>query len=185
MKLLLLFVLAFFISCGNPCKKVTCENGGICIDRNCVCKPGFDDIDCSFKIIPKLIRVTKIDVLKFPLKDSNGFVWDAGNTADIFPAIRSFSGGPFIWNDPLIHLTNADNTTEYSFDIIPSLEFTDLIYVNTIEIDLYDNDGANNTLMGNSTQDIYSSGAHEFPESLVTVHNSTGYQFRVHFEYEW
>ena len=128
---------------------------------------------------------TQTVVLKFPLKDSNGFVWDAGNTADIFPAIRSFSGGPFIWNDPLIHLTNADNTTEYSFDIIPSLEFTDLIHVNTIEIDLYDNDGANNTLMGNSTQDIYSSGAHEFPESLVTVYNSIGYQFRVHFEYEW
>ena len=40
----LLFVLS---ACKNPCKDITCENGGTCNDGTCVCLDGFKGANCE------------------------------------------------------------------------------------------------------------------------------------------
>lgn len=36
-----------YSSCGDPCKKTTCLNGGECVDGACDCAPGYSGADCS------------------------------------------------------------------------------------------------------------------------------------------
>ena len=38
---------AFFTSCSDPCKDVTCLNGGECVEGDCVCAEGYEGTDCG------------------------------------------------------------------------------------------------------------------------------------------
>ena len=44
---LLALPLLFLSSCLDPCKDVSCQNGGECNDGNCDCPAGFEGSDCS------------------------------------------------------------------------------------------------------------------------------------------
>lgn len=42
-----LFLIFFHISCSNPCRKVECQNGGVCVDGTCDCPAGYTGENCQ------------------------------------------------------------------------------------------------------------------------------------------
>lgn len=45
----------FMISCTDPCKDVTCSNGGVCDEGDCVCATGYEGTDCATEMRTKFV----------------------------------------------------------------------------------------------------------------------------------
>lgn len=120
----------------DPCKNITCLNGGHCANAQCVCPQGYTGADCSQQITPSKIRVTKIEVTRFPAKD-NGADWDdfleGQSDPDIYPAL--FEANTVIWNSSN-YITDASQTT-YAFTPNQTIELNP---TTQYSIQLYDHD---------------------------------------------
>lgn len=46
-------VAALFSSCADPCKDVTCLNGGECVEGDCACATGYEGTDCGTRATHK------------------------------------------------------------------------------------------------------------------------------------
>lgn len=85
------------------------------------CSPGFSGFDCTSKITPSKILITKVDILSFPAYDyQNGIEWDPTETGanfkpDIYFAISNGSGILYTSNN---FVENADFNMTYSFPIV-------------------------------------------------------------------
>jgi len=65
-------------SCVNdPCRNIVCYNGGYCYNGTCVCPVGYTGPTCQQQVTPKYIKVNKIIIEQFPIKDTLGNDWDA------------------------------------------------------------------------------------------------------------
>jgi hypothetical protein len=105
----------------DPCINITCRNGGTCANGSCNCTTGYSGSDCSKQVAPTKIRITKIDVLKFPATTSTGGGWDPSDAPDIFP--KFLKGTTILWNSPNV-VTNALQGTTYTFTPSTSIEIT-------------------------------------------------------------
>ncbi len=89
-KLLFLLLPVMFVmsSCeDDPCINTVCYNDGYCEDGTCVCPLGFTGADCGFQVTPTKIVLKRIRVTHFPATDADGYFWDSGSNADIYPVI--------------------------------------------------------------------------------------------------
>lgn len=41
------FAMVLFAGCDDPCKDVTCLNGGTCLEGTCECPTGYEGVDCG------------------------------------------------------------------------------------------------------------------------------------------
>jgi hypothetical protein len=40
-------IIIFCNSCTDPCEFTECQNGGVCVEGDCVCADGFYGVDCG------------------------------------------------------------------------------------------------------------------------------------------
>ncbi len=71
----------------DPCKNITCLNGGTCANGICNCPIGYTGSDCGIEKIPVSVTVSKIVLSNYPMTDGNGAGWDYSNGPDVFLSI--------------------------------------------------------------------------------------------------
>ena len=106
----------------DPCEGITCLNGGECVNGECDCAEGYGGPDCSNQITPTKIRITKINVTRFPATESNGAGWDPVSGPDILPKLYDKNYN-LIWESPTYY-QDATQTT-YTFNLNPSFDLTE------------------------------------------------------------
>jgi hypothetical protein len=177
---IIVFTVAFFNSCSkpDPCENISCLNGGYCANGECVCPQGYRGPDCSQQITPTKIRITKIEVTRFPATD-NGAGWDLTSGPDISP--RILLGNTIIWNGPNYY-ENATQGLVYSFTPSSAIELTN---VNSqYSIDLYDYDTTSSSdFMGGIYFYPYSS-TNKFP-TVRTIDAGGTVAFKLYLSYVW
>ena len=105
----------------DPCYNIKCLNGGTCANGQCNCPTGYSGSDCSKQVTPTKIRITKIDLLKFPATTPTGAGWDPADAPDIFP--KFLKGTTILWNSPN-YFANAQQGNVYTFTPSTPIEIT-------------------------------------------------------------
>lgn len=178
---LLLFSVTTLATSGckkDPCGKINCTNGGYCANGECVCPEGFTGVDCSQQRTPLQIRISKIEVTRFPATD-NGAGWDLTSGPDIYPQL--FKGSTLIWKAPSYY-QNANPSIVHSFDVNPIVSLTspnDQYSIGLYDFDDFDADD----FMGGVNFTPYSS-TNNFPSVLV-VDAGGAVAFRLFVTYVW
>ncbi len=161
----------------DPCLNVTCLNGGYCSNGQCVCPQGYTGSNCSVQVTPTQMRITKIEVIRFPATNG-GAGWDLTSGPDIYPLINL--NGTTIWDSPN-YTENANPNSVYTFTPNPAIAISP---VNQYSIILYDYDDLDaDDFMGGINFVPYSSTG-GFPTTRV-VDAGGSVAFRLTFSYSW
>lgn len=182
---ILFFFSAFFTlfsSCGqddpDPCEGIICINGGTCANGECNCPEGYTGSDCSQQDTPDKIRISRIDITRFPATD-NGAGWDLTSGPDIYPEL---SIGSVTLYSASNFYQNADPSDNYTFDLSPAVDMEDPNDQYTIRLFDYD-DFDPDDLMGGINFTPYSSD-NEFP-SEIDLDAGGDVAFTLHVTYVW
>lgn len=162
----------------DACFNVVCLNGGDCVNGACVCPEGYTGADCSQQITPSKIRISRIEVTRFPATD-NGAGWDFTSGPDIYPIIAKNNN--LLWEYPSF-IQNADPSTNHSFDVNPVFDLespNDQYAISLYDYDDFDNDD----FMGGILFTPYSSN-NKFP-STFTLDAGGDVAFKVYVSYVW
>lgn len=140
MKTLRLFMFAFLssvlLSCTeDACSAIDCNNG-TCDNGTCYCFDGYEGSNCNLQVKPKIILITKIEILEFPALDGS-VTWDlfGGTNADIYPKL--IQGSSTLYNSSTYY-TDAQPTSTYIFNPNPSIELNSITSSHRIQV--YDHD---------------------------------------------
>lgn len=183
-----LFMLAFLLitfSCkkenADPCANTVCLNGGHCVNGDCVCPEGYGGADCSQQITPRKIKITKIEVTKFPATNDNGGGWDLTNGPDIY--LQLLKGDAQVWkSSDTYDYQNASPSTIHTIEISPSVDLTEPNDEYTIILYDYDDFDADD-FMGGIIFTPYTN-SNGFP-SVVTLDANGGVAFKLYLSYVW
>jgi hypothetical protein len=160
----------------DQCFNVTCLNGGNCVNGSCNCPEGFSGSDCSQQVTPQKIRVSKIEVLRFPATD-NGAGWDLSSGPEIYPEIVKET--TVLWSSPNYY-ENADPSSTYSFNISPALDLNEPKDRYIIRLYDYDSTGSDDYMGGIQFTPYESSN--KFPSTL-TLDANGAVSFRIYLTY--
>ncbi len=169
------------LSAPDPCANTVCLNGGHCVNGDCVCPEGYGGADCSQQITPRKIKITKIEVTKFPATTNNGGGWDASSGADIFPELSK--GDAVLWKSSTYY-ENASPSNVYAFNINPAIDLTEP--QDQYIIRLYDYDSGlfeSDDFMGGIIFTPYSK-SNGFP-SVLSLDANGGVAFKLYLSYVW
>ncbi|WP_396170526.1 hypothetical protein [Flavobacterium sp.] len=129
-RLSVLTIAFLFFNCSSdsttPCVPISCLNGGTSTpDCGCDCPQGYSGTNCSTVVQPSKVIITKVVVKSFPNTNSQGFLWDGTNDADIY--IKINSGTTVIYNHPSF-FSNAlgGSNLNYQFSLNPNLQITNV-----------------------------------------------------------
>jgi hypothetical protein len=162
----------------DPCDGVVCFNNGFCLNGECQCPDGFSGPACLTQVTPAKIRISRIDVTKFPQYD-NGATWDVGSGPDIFVMI--LDGTDIVYNSPTYY-EDADASQTYSFEPTSLVDLNDPYNQYTIALFDYDFGVSNDDIMSASYFTPYNSNG-GFPTKL-TIGNSE-VTFELYVSYVW
>lgn len=163
----------------DACLSSNCKNGGYCNDGSCVCPDGYSGSDCGQQRTPTQIRVSKIEITRFPATESNGAGWDLTSGADLIVEIKK--GTSMIWAaSTFFQNANPDIVYTYNLNPIPALTSP----LEQYNITLYDYDDFDaNDFMGGINFTPYSSN-NGFP-SIINLDAGGSVAFRLHVDYAW
>lgn len=165
----------------DPCDKTKCLNGGYCANGDCVCPEGYGGADCSQLITPKKIKITKIEVTRFPATEDKGAGWDVGSGPDIY--LKLLKGDAQIWKSSTTYnYQNADPSKVYSFDITPAVDLADPEDQYTLILYDYD-DFDDDDFMGGIIFTAYAK-SRGFP-SVLTLDAGGTVAFKLYMSYVW
>ena len=138
------------------CQGIICENGGDCVNGDCVCPEGYEGADCSQETAPSKIKISNIKLKSFPTTDTNGAGWDLFSGADVYVEIAK--------NDNVLFTTGyvTDLTGSYTYDA--SFEFSDPKATYSIRVYDYD-DSSGDDWMGGISFTPYLNGQ-DFPSTI-------------------
>lgn len=156
---------------GDPCKNVTCLNGGHCEDGTCVCATGYTGTDCGVQITPSKISITNITVTKF---NQNGDPDDV--LPDVYVKLKDGS-------TVLLKASNYynDATSPGSYDFTPITPVI-LSAFSSYTMELWDYDPISDDLLQSLTFPSYSSTG-GFP---TTIEKNDGvFAFTLTITYTW
>ena len=192
MKKLIFLSLFLIFSCSsdnesdNSCTPVACLNGGTpTTDCGCDCPEGFSGLDCSVKLTPISVTITKIDVKKFPDTD-NGEPWDTlpiNSDADIYFTIENPSYSE-IYNE-LGYYEDASGLGNiiYPFTLSTPLTITNVTGYHTLK--LYDNDTLSDTLVSFIIFKPYNESLSGFPSTYTVNSLDNTFECDVTVVYTW
>ncbi len=159
----------------SPCT-ISCQNGGtVTSSCECDCPNGFYGTNCQNQQTPTKFRVSSLKLTNWPVEKSNGDPWDLGIGTAVRPDIR------VEWNvgtSDYVHTgyySNCDINQDYTYN--QSEWFPFYLYMGTTyDFRFYDDDGATDDLMLNSSMNV---GNHDngLPSTLYLT--SGGFQFQV------
>lgn len=162
----------------DACYNVTCLNGGVCINGDCDCADGYSGPSCADQITPSRIRISKIDVTRFPATETGGGGWDLTSGPDIYVVL--FKGDVNVWTSP-IYYENASQTS-YSFEINPPYDISSPNDQYTIRLYDWDSSDADD-YMGGIIFYPYNSN-NGFP-SVLDIDASGNVAFDFFVSYVW
>lgn len=151
--------LLFASSCADECEDVVCYNGGVCEDGKCACPSSYSGENCQDAVNASStgnpcgegVSFVKIELLDFPVGNSNGGNWDNsdcdGIEPDIYLIIMDNSGAVF--QSEVIN--NCIANTPYEFNI--GVPFCADDPYSTFVVRLFDQDNS-----GSCTSDQYMAG---------------------------
>lgn len=183
MKLRILMLSTFFaiITLGScekdPCESTVCLNGGYCANGECVCPDGYTGADCSQQKTPTQIKISKIEITRFPAT-SSGAGWDLTSGPDIY--LQLSLGSTTIWESG--YYQNADPSFSYSFDLNPIISLTnpnDQYTIRLLDFDDFDP----NDFMGGINFTPYNN-SNEFP-TVLTIDAGGTVAFKFYVSYVW
>jgi len=170
--ILLLFLLTMlFFSCKkDPCADTVCENGGTCIDGQCLCEGLWKGKYCTEQVTPILITVGSISIVQMPQTDANGAGWDINSGPDVYVIVKQFG-------NVLLSTENQwiQNATVGSAFLVP-FAITDAESPITVELWDYD-DFDSNDFMGSVQGTIYDN-TNGFPSTVITTCNACNVNFQ-------
>ncbi len=151
------------------------------------CPQGFTGSDCSTKITPTKMFITKIVVNQYPLLTSNSQYWDTGeDTSEFQPDIvlaLTFADGTSIVNDDI----RTDSSGAATFQIVPTLALADvnedLILFSVLDYD--GGDGSTSDIMAQKYIQLYDNEGSVFPSVIHVVDVGQLLQAEIHVSYEW
>lgn len=119
----------------DSCNEKICLNGGECSNGFCKCPEHFGGVDCSEQETPFRIKVTRIEITKFPSTRNNGESWDPSDGPDIYMAAFQYASREWTSEIQFENATATPVDFEISapnpFEFKPDREYT---------IELYDRD---------------------------------------------
>lgn len=176
-----LIILSCKKDAADPCAQSVCLNNGYCANGDCVCPEGYGGADCSRQITPRKIKVTKVELIRFPATDNNGAGWDPTSGPDIY--VRVLKGESPLWKSSnTYNYQNANPSNVYSFDVSPAIDFTDPEGEYTISLYDYDDFDADDFMGGIIFTPYHKSKG--FP-SVLTIDAGGTVAFKLHLSYTW
>lgn len=176
-----LFIFLLLSGCASEeaCIPEICLNGGTSIDCQCECPIGFSGVNCEVELTPKMLVISKIELLGFP--ENNGlFGWDTTSKPDVFVAI--------VENDDIIYLSDYyENVDNFDTPLIFTPDSPIEIKINSksekLNFVVYDLDsGSDNDYMGGITFNKYEEG-----DSKLTkyIFETTSVDVIFHVSFKW
>lgn len=162
----------------DDCFNVTCLNGGTCVNGICNCPDGYTGSDCSQQITPSRIRISKIDITRFPATD-NGAGWDLTSGPDIYPEL---SLGNTVLYSANKFFQNADPANDYSFELSPLVNMNEPEDQYTIRLFDFDDFDADDFMGGINFTPYFDNNG--FPSTL-NVDAGGDVAFTLHVTYDW
>jgi hypothetical protein len=163
----------------DPCDGVTCLNGGNCVNGHCDCPEGYTGSDCSNQDTPSKILISKVKVTKFPTYN-NGSDWDIWSAGpDIYIAL--WDGSSYIYVSQNF-FEDADPTSDYTFNISPALDLSDVLKQYQIVLFDYDSTSDDEFMGGVSLYPYSNTGG--FPTTLY-IDGGGSVAFEMTISYAW
>lgn len=159
------------------CQNISCFNGGYCSNGLCVCPQGYSGANCSQEVTPTQMRISRIDVIRFPATD-NGAGWDLTSGPDILPTLSI--GNSTIWSSPNFY-ENANPSSSFVFIPNPSIAISPTTQY-TIRLFDYDTSDPNDFMGGIIFTPYINSGG--FPTTVV-IDAGGSVAFRLTYSYSW
>lgn len=187
---ILSLLLIFIVSCSkddnnDACSPINCLNGGTqTVNCGCDCPDGFSGSDCSTKLTPSSIKITKVDVKKFP-DTNNGNWWDIlpNSDADIYFTIQNESQVE-IYEHPTKYEDASGLNITYPFTLDPALTINNV--TNFHRIYLYDDDGLlAHDLIDHIIFKPYDSLREGFPTNLTITNLTDTFECDITLEYNF
>jgi hypothetical protein len=131
---ILSLLLILTVSCSsegesdNACTPITCLNGGTqTVDCGCDCPEGYSGVNCSTRLTPSSVKITRVVVNKFPDRRADGDWWDTfpNSNADIYIEIENPSND-VIYSHPTFYSDASGLNVSYQFLLEPSLSITNV-----------------------------------------------------------
>lgn len=165
----------------DPCESKTCLNGGTCDSGNCNCTERWTGETCGTQKTPTSIKLTKLELTKYPAKTTTGGNWDPSDGPDVY--MKIYKGTTLIWTGPVFPLP-LDPVSGQNPVFFPATkpELTSPAEEYTIE--LWDKDSAPDTddFMGGLKFKAYTE-TNNFPESLRIECTGCSTGYKVDLEY--
>lgn len=162
----------------DPCYNIKCLNGGSCANGACNCATGYSGSDCSKQVTPTKIRITKIDVTKFPATTPNGGGWDISDAPDLLPVF--LKGTTILWTSPEYY-QNAKQGTVYSFTPVTPIEILNPKDEYIIQLWDYDSLDPNDYIEGLRFTPYYDTNG--FPSTYSVECNTCSTAYKFYFQY--
>lgn len=160
------------------CAATNCLNGGVCNSGICDCPPGYIGENCQTEISPASVKITRVDVIRFPGND-NGAGWDLTSGPDIYPKI--IRGSTVYYESPTAEY-DANYNNDYLFNINPAAQIANPTLTYTIELWDYDQTDSDD-YMGGLTFQFYNSG-YGFPGTVI-LDGGTDVAFKIYLQYQF
>ena len=187
----LLIVSILITSCSSDdsvddsCLPITCLNGGVqTVDCGCACLEGYSGSNCSNKMTPTSVRITKIQVKKFP-DTNNGDWWDTfpNSDADIYLILEDTEDN-VIYNSLPYGYEDASGLN-VTYDFVPEtpIFISDVLGVHNIF--LYDYDPVSDDLVSFLVFIPYDSSIQGFPTIITKTNPNNTFECDITLEYTW
>lgn len=167
----------------DPCKDVSCLNGGTCNDGVCLCPQGYSGSTCASQITPSQITITKITVTSFVDGGEDGSagpdIFPDYTTPDIY--VKLLSGSTVLYNASASYKPNPNTYDDCWRSMSPSITLSASSGYN---IELWDRDGSSaHDPMGPSIYFTPYSSTGGFPATKSFYNSKFSVQFDI--SYVW
>ena len=191
----LLLLLLITTSCSsdddvNSCAPIECLNGGLKTDDcGCDCPDGYTGSDCSSQLIPKSIRILRLNVKKFPNTKENGNLWDevaigSATNPDLQLDIRNSSDEIIYSSEVLDNRISSGNCDDENY-FYPNTLIVGSEVTSPLDFILYDEDTTGWEILGGGADVVLYTSDNNFPNTLV-LGECSGFGFiEIDVEYTW